>query len=61
MIEVKNLTKSFDGRTVLDNIDATFYTGKTNLIIGQSGSGKTVLMKSLVGLHTPEKGQILFD
>ncbi|MBD5183074.1 MAG: ATP-binding cassette domain-containing protein [Bacteroidales bacterium] len=61
MIEVKNIVKSFDGRTVLHNVDATFYTGKTNLIIGQSGSGKTVLMKSLVGLITPEEGQILFD
>ena len=61
MIEVKNLTKSFDGRTVLHGIDATFYTGKTNLIIGQSGSGKTVLMKSLVGLIRPEEGPILFD
>lgn len=61
MIEVKNLTKSFDGRTVLHGVDATFYTGKTNLIIGQSGSGKTVLMKSLVGLLRPEEGQILFD
>ena len=61
MIEVKNLTKSFDGRTVLHGIDATFYTGKTNLIIGQSGSGKTVLIKSLVGLLTPDEGEILFD
>lgn len=61
MIEVKNVSKSFDGRTVLHDVSATFYTGKTNLIIGQSGSGKTVLMKSLVGLMTPEQGQILFD
>lgn len=61
MIEVKNVTKSFDDRTVLHDVSATFETGKTNLIIGQSGSGKTVLMKSLVGLMTPEKGQILFD
>lgn len=61
MIEVRNITKSFDGRTVLHNIDAVFETGKTNLIIGQSGSGKTVLMKSLVGLVTPEEGHILFD
>lgn len=61
MIEVKNLTKSFDGRTVLHHVDATFYTGKTNLIIGQSGSGKTVLMKSLVGLLRPDEGEILFD
>ena len=61
MIEVKNVTKSFDDKTVLFDINATFETGKTNLIIGQSGSGKTVLMKSLVGLLRPEKGQILFD
>lgn len=61
MIEVKDVSKSFDGRTVLHGVSATFYTGKTNLIIGQSGSGKTVLMKSLVGLMTPESGQILFD
>lgn len=61
MIEVKNLTKSFDGKTILHNVSATFYTGKTNLIIGQSGSGKTVLMKSIVGLVTPEEGEILYD
>ncbi len=61
MIEVKNVTKAFDGRTVLHNINATFHTGKTNLIIGQSGSGKTVLMKSLVGLLRPDYGEILFD
>ena len=45
MIEVKQLTKSFDDRTVLHSVDATFYTGKTNLIIGQSGPGKTALLK----------------
>lgn len=61
MIEVKNLTKSFDGRTVLHSVSATFYNGKTNLIIGQSGSGKTVLMKSIVGLITPDSGEILYD
>lgn len=61
MIEVKNLTKSFDGRTVLSDVSATFRTGCTNLIIGQSGSGKTVLMKSLVGLLRPDAGEILFD
>ncbi len=61
MIEVRNITKSFDGRTVLHGVSATFETGKTNLIVGQSGSGKTVLMKSLVGLLQPEKGEILFD
>lgn len=61
MIQVENLIKSFDGRTVLHDVSATFETGKTNLIIGQSGSGKTVLMKSLVGLLTPDSGSILFD
>lgn len=61
MIEVKHITKSFDGKTVLHDISATFKTGETNLIIGQSGSGKTVLMKSLVGLVVPEEGSILFD
>lgn len=61
MIEVKNITKSFDGKTVLHDVSATFYTGKTNLIIGQSGSGKTVLMKSIVGLLRPEEGEILYD
>ena len=61
MIEVKNVKKSFDDKTVLHNIDAKFYDGQTNLIIGQSGSGKTVLMKSIVGLVRPEEGQILFD
>ena len=53
MIEVKHLYKSFEGKTVLQDINAVFENGKTNLIIGQSGSGKTVLMKNLVGLLTP--------
>lgn len=61
MIEVKNITKSFDEKTILHNVSATFYTGKTNLIIGQSGSGKTVLMKSIIGLIRPEEGEILYD
>lgn len=61
MIEVKNLTKSFEDKTVLDNINARFETGKTNLIIGQSGSGKTVLMKNLVGLLSPTIGEVLYD
>ena len=61
MIEVKNLTKRFEDKTVLDNISAVFETGKTNLIIGQSGSGKTVLMKNIVGLLEPTEGQILYD
>ena len=61
MIQVKNISKSFDGKNILHDINATFYTGKTNLIIGQSGSGKTVLMKSIVGLIRPESGEILYD
>lgn len=61
MIELKSVSKSFEDRTVLHDISTVFENGKTNLIIGQSGSGKTVLMKSIVGLLTPEKGQILYD
>lgn len=61
MIEVRNLTKSFGDKVVLDNINVTFETGKTNLIIGQSGSGKTVLMKNLVGLFQPTSGEVLYD
>ena len=61
MIEVKHLYKSFEDREVLKDINTVFEDGKTNLIIGQSGSGKTVLMKNLVGLLDPTKGQILYD
>ena len=61
MIQVRNLTKSFGDKVVLDNINVTFETGKTNLIIGQSGSGKTVLMKNLVGLLQPTSGKVLYD
>jgi phospholipid/cholesterol/gamma-HCH transport system ATP-binding protein len=61
MIEVKNVYKSFGDLNVLINISTYFEPGKMNLIIGQSGSGKTVLMKSLVGLHSIDKGSILYD
>lgn len=61
MIEVKNLYKNFDEIEVLKDISTVFEDGKTNLIIGQSGSGKTVLMKNLVGLLEPTSGQILYD
>ncbi|MEM6720925.1 MAG: ATP-binding cassette domain-containing protein [Bacteroidota bacterium] len=61
MIEVKNIKKSFDGVEILKGITTSFDKGKTNLIIGQSGSGKTVFLKSLLGLFTPEEGSILFD
>ena len=61
MIEVSHLYKYFDGREVLSDISLTFEQGKANLIIGQSGSGKTVLMKCLIGLYTPEKGAIMYN
>ena len=58
MIEVKNINKSFDGNQVLFDISGVFENGKCNLIIGESGSGKTVLMKSIIGLHRIDKGRI---
>jgi phospholipid/cholesterol/gamma-HCH transport system ATP-binding protein len=61
MIEVQNLHKSFGNSHVLKGISATFDKGKTNLIIGQSGSGKTVFLKSLLGLFTPDEGNICYD
>ena len=61
MIEVKNLYKSFEDKDVLKDINTVFEDGKTNLIIGRSGSGKTVLMKNLVGLLEPTSGQVLYD
>ena len=61
MIEVRNLYKSFEDKEVLKNISTVFEDGITNLIIGQSGSGKTVLMKNLVGLLEPTSGQVLYD
>lgn len=61
MIEVKHLYKSFDTKEVLHDVNAVFEDGKTNLIIGQSGSGKTVLVKNIVGLLTPTQGAVLYD
>ena len=61
MIRADHISKTFDGRKVLDDITVEFDTGKTNLIIGRSGSGKTVLLKSLVGLHDVDEGKIFFD
>lgn len=61
MIEIKNLCKSFGDKEVLKDISAVFESGKTNLIIGQSGSGKTVLIKNLVGLLEPTGGEVLYD
>ncbi len=61
MIEIKNAEKSFGDSKVLKGVSAVFETGKTNLVIGQSGSGKTVLLKSLLGIHTLDLGTISFD
>lgn len=61
MIEAKDIVKSFDGTLVLDHISTEMQDGKVNMIIGQSGSGKTVLMKSLIGLHTIDSGRIEYD
>ncbi len=61
MIQVEGLYKSFHDRVILENIDASFYKGKPNLVIGASGSGKSVLIKCLVGLLEPEKGSIFYD
>ncbi|SHF38651.1 phospholipid/cholesterol/gamma-HCH transport system ATP-binding protein [Mariniphaga anaerophila] len=61
MIEVKNIYKSFDGVPILKNISTVFEQGKTNLIIGKSGSGKTVLLKSILGLYEIDKGEIWYN
>ncbi len=60
MIRAENIVKSFEGRTVLDDVSVQFERGKTNLIIGRSGSGKTVLMKCIVGLVNPDSGEIWY-
>jgi len=61
MITIQDIKKSFDENVVLKGISCVFETGKTNLIIGQSGSGKTVLLKTLLGIHTPDEGSIVYD
>lgn len=61
MIEVKNLYKSFEGNMVLSNVSAIFEKGKTNLIIGRSGSGKTVLLKSILGIYDIDEGEIWYN
>ena len=60
MIEVKNIRKSFNGKTVIEDVSCVMKAGHCNLIIGSSGSGKTVFMKCLVGLFTPDSGSILY-
>ena len=61
MIHAVHISKQFDGRTVLNDVSVEFQTGATNLIIGRSGSGKTVLLKTLVGLHEPDEGSVWYD
>jgi len=61
MIEVNNLKKSFQGTEIIKGITTTFETGKVNQIIGQSGSGKSVLTKCIIGLYEPDEGEVIFD
>src|SRR5664279_5024721 len=61
MIELRHVCKSFNGTVILKDISVIFHTGKTNLVIGASGSGKTVLLKSIIGLHDIDSGEILYD
>ncbi|MCB0741969.1 MAG: ATP-binding cassette domain-containing protein, partial [Chitinophagaceae bacterium] len=61
MIEVKNIEKSFDGKVIIDDVSAVMKNGQCNLIIGSSGSGKTVLMKCMVGLFDPNAGSVLYN
>lgn len=61
MIEINELSKSFDGEVILDGIDAQFLRGKTNMIIGSSGSGKSVFLKNMLGLFKPDSGEIIYD
>ena len=61
MIEIKNISKSFSDRKVINDISFNFVQGKTNIIIGESGSGKTTLLKCMVGLNEIDAGEVLFD
>lgn len=61
MIQLKHIHKEFDGRVVLDGIDASFQPGKINMVIGGSGTGKSVLLKCMIGILKPEQGQVLYD
>ena len=61
MIEVKNIKKVFDGKTIIEEVSTVMQAGQCNLIIGASGSGKTVLMKCMVGLFEPDAGDIIYD
>jgi phospholipid/cholesterol/gamma-HCH transport system ATP-binding protein len=61
MIEIRGLSKSFKGRVILDDINANFQQGKTNMVIGGSGTGKSVLLKCMIGILVPEQGKVLYD
>ena len=61
MIEIKNISKSFGDRKIIDDVSFTFYPGKTNLMIGESGCGKTTILKLMVGLHDIDAGQVLYS
>ena len=61
MIEVKNIKKSFGDKTVIEDVSSVMKAGQCNLIIGSSGSGKTVLMKCMVGLFEPDEGEVLYS
>jgi phospholipid/cholesterol/gamma-HCH transport system ATP-binding protein len=61
LIEIKNISKSFGERKIIDDVSFNFYPGKTNLMIGESGCGKTTILKLMVGLHSPDSGQILYS
>jgi phospholipid/cholesterol/gamma-HCH transport system ATP-binding protein len=61
LIEIKNISKAFDGRQIVQDVSFTFHKGKTNLIIGESGCGKTTIIKLMVGLHLPDEGDIVYD
>jgi phospholipid/cholesterol/gamma-HCH transport system ATP-binding protein len=61
LIEIKNISKAFDGRQIVQDVSFKFEKGKTNLIIGESGCGKTTIIKLMVGLHLPDEGDIIYD
>jgi phospholipid/cholesterol/gamma-HCH transport system ATP-binding protein len=61
VVEIKNITKRFGDRTVIEDVSFTFQEGKTNLVIGESGSGKTTILKMMVGLHQPNNGSVVYD
>jgi phospholipid/cholesterol/gamma-HCH transport system ATP-binding protein len=61
MIEIKNISKAFNGRVVLDDVSGVFKKGETSLVIGASGTGKSVLLKCMLDLVEPEKGEVYFD